>query len=117
MSHGVKEGLVRHPKDWPGIHCVRQLLAGASAMSGIWVDRTAMYAAQRKAHTIGRKNTVNERDFEQPEVVHLAKLPCWAHLNDQAYRRAINELVSDILLEHRERAALVASDAARRVCQ
>jgi hypothetical protein len=35
----------------------------------------------------------------------LAKLSCWAHLDEDAYQKAVIELVADILLEHRDRAA------------
>jgi hypothetical protein len=115
LSHGVKEGLVRHPRDWPGIHSVRELLAGGWQMPGVWVDRTALYGALRRARSIGRRNAVDERDFEHPEVLHLAKLPCWATLADRAYQKAITELVADILLEHRERAAGVSDHAALRI--
>ncbi|HUP23220.1 MAG TPA: hypothetical protein VNB06_09820 [Thermoanaerobaculia bacterium] len=118
LSHGVKEGLVRRPQDWPGIHCVRELLAGRFQMAGPWVDRTALYSALRKARRIGRRAAVREGDFEQLEVLHLAKLPCWAHLDDEAYRKAIAELVDDILLEHQERTATVDSRSIDRIhCQ
>jgi hypothetical protein len=115
LSHGVKEGLVPRPQDWPGIHSVRELLAGKFQMPGVWVDRTALYAALRKNQRVGRKGSVREIDFEQPEVLHLSKLPCWAYLADHAYRRAVTELVAGILLEHRERAATVDPAAIARI--
>jgi REP element-mobilizing transposase RayT len=115
LSHGVKEGLVKRPQDWPGIHCVRELLAGRLQMPGLWVDRTALYSALRKSRRIGRKSAVREADYEQLEVLHLAKLPCWAHLSDEAYQKAIAELVADILLEHQERIATIGPRAIDRI--
>lgn len=115
LSHGVKEGLVRRPQDWPGVHCVRELLAGETRMAGVWVDRTALYAAVRKARRVGRKLAVREADHEQLEVLHLAKLPCWAYLDDAAYKAAVVELVADILLENQERAATVDSRSTERI--
>jgi hypothetical protein len=85
---------------------------------GVWVDRTGLYGALRKARRIGRKAAVSEADHEQLEVLHLAKLPAWAHLDDEAYQKAIAELVADILLEHQERTATVDPRAIDRIrCQ
>src|SRR5262245_16023389 len=40
LEQGVKEGLVEHPFDWPGVSSARALAEG-DAMSGIWFDRAA----------------------------------------------------------------------------
>jgi hypothetical protein len=43
VAHGVKEGLVRHVRDWPGIHMARTLLDG-EPLKGYWHNRTLEYA-------------------------------------------------------------------------
>ncbi|HSK79155.1 MAG TPA: transposase [Thermoanaerobaculia bacterium] len=45
LSHGVKEGLVDRPQDWPGAHSVDALLTG-EPLEGLWFDRTKEYAAR-----------------------------------------------------------------------
>jgi hypothetical protein len=39
LANGGKEGLVEHVRDWPGVHCVRNLLDG-EPLEGLWFDRT-----------------------------------------------------------------------------
>lgn len=89
LSHGVKEGLVRHPADWPGVHCVRSLL-DAEALQGAWINRTKLYNARLRGKRISRK------EFESVETVTLSPLPCWAHLDAETYRDRVAELVTGI---------------------
>ena len=37
-----REGLVKHPRYWPGIHCYRRLPEGTK-LHGIWINRTLRY--------------------------------------------------------------------------
>src|SRR5437868_9439865 len=39
LGHGVKENLVEHLRDWPGVHCVRAFL-DEEPLEGLWFDRT-----------------------------------------------------------------------------
>jgi hypothetical protein len=39
LGNGVKEGLVERPQDWPGVHCVNALLAGAHLPSEVYRTR------------------------------------------------------------------------------
>ncbi|HXE99212.1 MAG TPA: transposase, partial [Solirubrobacterales bacterium] len=39
LSQGCKEGLVRRPQDWPGVHSVRAML-GEETLEGLWFDRS-----------------------------------------------------------------------------
>jgi hypothetical protein len=47
LSHGVKENLVARLRDWPGLHCVRQIVDG-EPLAGTWYGRTQQYLARRK---------------------------------------------------------------------
>ncbi len=40
LEHGVKEGLVARPGDWPGVQCVAALTRGPAQLHGIWHERT-----------------------------------------------------------------------------
>jgi hypothetical protein len=48
LSQGVKEGLVRHPEDWPGVHCVSHLLGGGRTRCGAECGAT-----RRRSTTLG----------------------------------------------------------------
>jgi hypothetical protein len=97
VAHGCKEGFVGSPLDWPGVHCARALLTGKPD-SGIWFDRTKEYNARRR----GAK--VSSEDFAVRYDVVLSPLPCWAHLDGDAYRRRIGELIEEIEHEAEARA-------------
>src|SRR4051812_35320051 len=47
LSHGVKENLVARLREWPGLHCVRQIVDG-EPLTGTWFDRTQEHAARRR---------------------------------------------------------------------
>jgi len=98
LSQGCKENLVTSPKDWPGLHAATMLLS-TRPLEGVWVDRTALY---RRRRTQKGRNTPNS-EFEHPETLELAKLPCWKHLSDEEYRARIQTLIEEIELETRQR--------------
>ena len=89
LSHGVKEGFVRRPADWPGVHAVHSLLEDGS-LSGVWVNRTKAFNARMRGEKLSRE------DIESIETVSLSPLPCWAHLDQANYRKQVFELVEAI---------------------
>ena len=89
LAHGVKEGLVDHPLEWPGLHCAEALLTG-QALRGVWVDRTKGCKARRAGKAI------KQEDLESRSEVRLEPLPCWAHLDEADYRRRIEEIIDRI---------------------
>ena len=90
LGNGVKEGLVARPQDWPGVHCATALLTG-SDLEGTWFDRTQQYLAWR------RGEERRDSDFASQERVVFSPLPCWAHLEPEAYRRRVAELVTNVI--------------------
>jgi hypothetical protein len=80
---------VVHARDWPGIHSVREILAGVP-IRGAWFDRTQEYAANNRGEDFGRLQYATEEAFE------LTPLPCWAHLPQKIYRQRVAELVEEI---------------------
>ncbi len=99
LAHGVKEGLVAHARDWPGVHCAREILAG-EPIRGLWFDRTKEYAARNRGDEFDRLTHATEESFS------LTPLPCWAHLSPEAYQERVRVLVEDI---EREAAAELSS--------
>lgn len=87
LSHGAKEGLVARPRDWPGVHCVEELLSG-KPVEGFWFDRTREHTARRRGEEVARLQ------YATPETVDLAPLPCWRHLPDEVWRSHAAELVA-----------------------
>jgi REP element-mobilizing transposase RayT len=100
LAHGVKEGLVAHAMDWPGVHSVREILAG-EPIRGLWFDRTKEYAARNRGESFGRLTYATE------ETLVLSPLPCWAHLSLKDYRQRVADLVEAI--ESEAAAALAAN--------
>ena len=89
LAHGVKEGLVDSPYDWPGVHCARELVEG-QPVSGRWRDRTLEFKARRKGVLLDP-----EACFEREELT-LAPLPCWRSLEPAVYRARVRGLVEEI---------------------
>jgi REP element-mobilizing transposase RayT len=93
LSHGVKEGLVDHPADWPGANTVTALLEGQS-LQGLWFDRTREWAARQ------RRERYHRLKFAGQETVELEPLPCWAHYSAERLRSAISAVLAGILADH-----------------
>ena len=88
LSNSVKEGLVKHPRYWPGIHCYRHLAEGAR-LNGIWIDRTLRY----------QRPDLDDHDVISHSSLKLDPLPCLEHLTQHEYRETIKTLTRDILAE------------------
>ena len=94
LSHGVKEGLVKKPEEWPGVHSVRALLDGGS-LKGLWFNRTREYAARNRGEDFERLKYATE------EELAFSPLPCWAHLSPEEHRQRVADLVEEIETEGR----------------
>ncbi len=94
LSNGVKEGLVAHASEWPGVHSVREILAG-EPVRGFWFNRTQESAARKRGEDFDRLKYATEENFE------LTPLPCWAHLTPEDYRKRVAELVEAVESEAR----------------
>ena len=90
LSQGVKEGLVRRPELWPGVHCARSLMTG-EPLHGTWFDQTRQWYARRAGEPVG------PRDFATPMEVSFNALPCWAVLPAEERQRRARELVEAIV--------------------
>ncbi|RMH21963.1 MAG: hypothetical protein D6696_04460 [Acidobacteria bacterium] len=89
LSQGTKEGLVRSPYDWPGVHCAAALVEGRP-LTGFWFDRTAECQARQR----GRDD--DPYAHATPEMLVFDPLPCWRHLPVKNYRQRVADLVSTI---------------------
>jgi len=89
LAHGVKEGLVRRLRHWPGVSCLEALLHG-TALQGVWIDQSAESDARR----CGRK--VDEEAFATTYPIPLVPLPCWEHLTDKERQARVLKIVLNI---------------------
>jgi hypothetical protein len=89
VSHGVKENLVANLRQWPGLHCVRQIVDG-EPLAGTWFDRTQEYLARRKGEAVDRLR------YATSETVTFSPLPCWKHLSPEAYRQRVANMAAEI---------------------
>ena len=88
LSNSVKEGLVKHPRYYPGVHCYRHLVEGPP-LHGTWVNRTSM-------HT---EPGLTEADASESLTLTLSRLPQYNDMSEIAYRELIKELTNDMLTE------------------
>jgi REP element-mobilizing transposase RayT len=89
LSNGVKEDLVEHVRDWPGVQSARALLDG-KPLTGHWFERTREYAARNRRLHFERLR------FATEETVVLSPIPSWAHLAPDHYRARVAALVDSI---------------------
>ncbi|MEM9294069.1 MAG: hypothetical protein AAGD01_20495 [Acidobacteriota bacterium] len=93
LAHGVKEGLVLTPADWPGFHCASALTASDGRMQGTWTDATR--ACRDRAR--GRKN--KPETYDKSVELQLTPLPCWIHLSWDEIARRVQDLIEQITAE------------------
>jgi hypothetical protein len=104
LAHGVKEGIVENPAEWPGVHCVRTLCYGKK-LFGYWFDRTQ----EREARKRGEK--FKKYEYATKEEVVLSPLPCWEGEEEKGVRRRVRAMVKEI----KESAAAERKATGRRV--
>jgi hypothetical protein len=89
LSHGCKEGFVRAPHDWPGVHCAEALATG-KPLEGIWIDRKRQWVARQGAEA------ASNRDFSTELTLRLDPIPCWGDLSRDSYQARIGQLIAEI---------------------
>lgn len=92
LAHGVKEGLVARPEDWPGAHSWGALL-GDGVLVGTWRDRTREYEAKRS------RKSFDPLEFAESERVVLTPLPCWQGLEPAACRERLVDFHQNIVAD------------------
>ena len=105
LAHSVKEDLVEHPKQWPGLHAYKQICL-KQTLKGIWVDRTRLYHAKQQAKlkkNLG-KSMPTEADFTIELSVEIdGPPPMWAELTQEEYESLCESLVAETVELHIQR--------------
>ncbi len=90
LEHGVKEGLVGCPADWPGVQCVLELTQGPTQLYGIWHERTEIWEAEKRGEELARNERISR------ETMDLSPLPVWETRSAEERAGSIREMVSEI---------------------
>jgi REP element-mobilizing transposase RayT len=93
LSQAVKEGLVAHPFEWPGVSSARALAEG-DQLAGTWIDRVGLYRARQRSKP--DDPPIDAADFTTVIPVEIEPLPCLGHLAVDAQRRWVRELIAEI---------------------
>jgi REP element-mobilizing transposase RayT len=107
FKNSVKEGLVDHPSEWPGLHAWAQLCGGERVV-GAWVDRTGFYNAQQ---TLSRAH-LTLLDFTHEVEVRLSRPPLWEAWSDELYRARCVEWCAQAMAEVAEALVVSAGEGA-----
>lgn len=90
LSHGVKEGLVARPEEWPGASSTPALLG--EPLQGVW-----------RSTSKGRSDAKSGRAcVEETYDISLAPLPSWTRMDPAARIARVRAIVDDIVREHGE---------------
>jgi REP element-mobilizing transposase RayT len=117
LGHGVKEGLVESPLDWPGIHCAQHLL-NARSKTAKWLNATRFGRALFQAKARGKK-VPRKADFKEPVEVRLEALPCWKNVEPRAIKTHLKSLIEDLIKKAAATSVLMGSRVigAKAICQ
>jgi hypothetical protein len=96
LGHGVKEGLVENPLEWPGVHAAKALVHG-EALEGFWFNRSKEWAARNRGLDVGYY------DFATEYQVHLSPLPAFRDSSPEEYRQTVADLIGEIEEEGRKK--------------
>lgn len=107
LSQGVKENLVAHPFDWPGVSAAQALTNGAG-LTGTWLDRADFCRNVQRRKVEEKPPEI--ADFRKTYSLDLEPLPCLAALGLEQQRALVLELIAEIVTNA---AALRASEGAR----
>jgi REP element-mobilizing transposase RayT len=107
FANSVKEGLVEHPRDWPGIHAYRAICE-AEQIEGVWIDRTRLYQARQRAKLKCNKDKPKptEADFSEPLTLTFdGPPPLWGDLSDEEYLALCQRLTDEVVQHYAEERA------------
>jgi len=91
LSHGVKEGLVRRCRDWPGLSCLQLMLDG-QPRSFRWFNWTRRTSGNSRRV----RRTLLDSRWAEPEELQLTPLPNQALQRPQALRGFLRRAVRAI---------------------
>jgi REP element-mobilizing transposase RayT len=110
FKNSVKEGLVSHPREWPGLHGYAQLCGGA-VVSGRWLDRTRWGYAERTQRGRAR----GEEAYVREAPITLTRPRCWVDWAPDVFDARCERWCSEAVQESLEMRAARLSEARREI--
>jgi REP element-mobilizing transposase RayT len=107
FANSVKEGLVEHPRDWPGVHGHKALCEG-EPLEGIWINRTALNGAKRRAQRRGL-SAPNESQFTERLTLQLTQPRMWRDVDPHTHQGRCRAWAESVAQQYAE-ARLVTGD-------
>ena len=86
FSHGVKEGLVASPKEWPGLTCFAEAIEGVKRYFP-WHNWSALSKARKKRQRVTRDHFVEFHSIKINPIPHLK------HLDVKEYRKRLKKIL------------------------
>jgi REP element-mobilizing transposase RayT len=107
VSHGVKEGLVRRPEDWPGLSCVEQLKKETSVAYRFfcWTRRW------KKGQLRAGGGELWSDTWSESVTLTLSPIPSWREMTPLQRKRRIERLISGIVAKGKSQFKTVAGVA------
>jgi REP element-mobilizing transposase RayT len=90
VCNPCESGLVRHPKQWPGL-CSWDIHKSGEPMVGEVVNRKTYWAEKRKRKNKYKTEAELIEMATERYTLEMAKLPQWKDLDDEAYHQKIVE--------------------------
>ena len=108
FKNSVKEGLVSHPREWPGLHGYAPLCEGEVVM-GRWLERTKWGCAKRTQRGLKR----GEEACVREEPITLTRPRCWREWSEEVYRARCERWCEEAVQEALEQRAARLREARR----
>jgi len=86
FSHGVKEGLVETPEQWPGLTCIPELVHGIKRLFP-WYDWSKFIRARRKRERVTREHFA---DFHK---IIFSRLPAFEKTREEDYQDFLRRIL------------------------
>ncbi len=99
----VREKATRHARQWPGAHSARRWHNGETP-TGMYHNFTAHH---RKGGTLA--------EHEVEVSIELAKAPCWAHFDDEAYAKMMRGISDEAAERYKVKGRVRGAEAVQRV--
>jgi hypothetical protein len=87
FSHGVKEGLVETPEQWPGLTSIPEIVHGLKRLFP-WYDWSKFVRARQRKKYLTRNHFV---DFHK---IVLSRLPAFEEFNEKDYRALMRNILN-----------------------
>lgn len=96
LSHGVKEGLVDTPGDWPGLSCLPQLLGPPTRSFRFYAWQRRWSSGRRRPAIVDRFSSEIAEEIE----LTLEPLPHWSDLPEPQRRARVEAIINRITTAH-----------------